>query len=211
MPYKASLLVCLVLSVSANATAQFALDLSGGVNRSWAPIDVPDGNQSGSSLDFEGRTAFFVGVTPSYAFSEHFRALLTVQYSAKGYAFPALLPDSKTNVRLGYVDLMPEVEWRPIERFGLSIGPYFGLNVGEQAGELQTNDFDLVRTVDVGAVGAARVYCGDFYALLRYGHGFTNISNIPFTDENGQLIDPLRQRIRNVQVGAGYRFGFRQN
>jgi len=132
-------------------------------------------------------------------------------YSTKGYQtdFGA---QGNFKTRYTYLTVTPQFEYIISNVVGISAGPFIGFKlyegVKDSSGEwVSTASQENIKSTDMGLTGAVRVYFKGAYLKIAYDHGLTNISNIAYTDSNGQSIDS-KSLTRNFQVGIGYMIDF---
>lgn len=174
-------------------------------------------------LDAEFRTAFFAGANARYAFTDHWAVQGDVQFSQRGFYFNTrgtlIVQDGqfatyrgRIDHRISYIDIMPQIEFRPVRHIGIAAGPYLSWKAGEaiRYGEVinwsNTKDNKLFNDTDFGLFGKLSGHFGPVTIFVSYLHGLADISKIIITDENGQFLGQLGANNQAFAVGAGYRF-----
>ncbi|HMQ59610.1 MAG TPA: outer membrane beta-barrel protein [Flavilitoribacter sp.] len=130
------------------------------------------------------------------------------QYSAKG--FSTLASDgSRMRTRNFYLDLMPQIEFRPAKIVSISAGVNLGYNIGERSKQAMKKwdepFIEVSDTLDFGGLLGLRFYLGRVSWNLIYNHGLVNRNGLEFTDFNGAPIPKPALYTRNIQLTAGYR------
>jgi hypothetical protein len=182
--------------------AQFALGAGGGVNFSDARFSGPE-----SIGDAKGITGFHVSVQPRYVFARRWSAITDLQYSRKGAILESA--NSQFGQRADYFDVLPQVEYRLLERLGVAVGVNVGWSIREEIkyddGDWEESilSLDLFDDPDFGLLFALRGYYGRFYATMSYCLGLRDVDNGMYTDDTGQIYDAEWYH-RNLQIGIGY-------
>jgi hypothetical protein len=196
------LLFSFMVIIGANvANAQLSIGPIAGLSLSnfRNTIDVPS--------DFKAVLRYFAGAQAQYAFNERFSAGLAAQYSAKG--FKVDLDESATKTRLDYFEIVPFAEYKPVKAIGVILGVNFGY-LTEALVKLEDKwvkpDFDFYEKWDVGALVGVRYYLKNMYAGLSYNRGIMPVSEIQFTDEQGELLSKAKQFNKSLQLSVGYNF-----
>jgi hypothetical protein len=181
--------------------AQFALGLGGGVNFSDARIE-------GFWNEAKGITGYHLSIQPRLVFARRWSAIMDLQYSRKG-AILESLGGYQFGVRAEYVDVMPQVEYRLLEHFGIAVGGNIGWSVREEIKNDASNwqpsvlDIEYFEDPDLGLLVALRGYYGRFYGTLSYCLGLRDVDDARYSDDTGQLYD-VEWYHRNLQIGIGY-------
>ncbi|MEO1410289.1 MAG: outer membrane beta-barrel protein [Bacteroidota bacterium] len=190
--------------------AQFYLDAYAGVNNSRVDIrNYPD-----ELNNAEGRTDLFLGLAPGFPLSDRWSVLLNTQFSRRGYAIREV-DDTRSQLRSSYLDFMPEIEYRPVNFLAIGLGVYYGAQVLEEFknddddwGSTSELSFEVLTAGDFGMVGKLRFNYRNYFAFVRYLYGFQNISNLTFTNFDGEEVREVKLLNRSLQVGLGYVFDF---
>lgn len=200
--FLALLLICSMSTIQ----AQFSLGLDVGLNYNHAKFSGINDFDT-NVFDTKAHLAYYLGLRPTYALSSKVNIGLGLQYSVKGYESQSGLYAPK--VRNYYLDMLPQVEFRPINLFSL-VG---GVNIGYLAETSAKIDekwdknyflFDAYKKVDFGLLLGLKMYLKQFYVTAHYNHGVVDINEITFTDANGEDIGTSNQFNRNLQIGIGY-------
>lgn len=174
-------------------------------------------------LDAKFRTGFFAGANVQWAFSKHWAVKGDAQFSQRGYYYNTLgtliivnnqyaAYRGRIDYKLSYIDIIPQIEFRPIRHIGIAAGTFMSWQVGESVryGDViewtNTNVTDLYHDVDLGFCGKLSGYFGPVSIFINYLHGLADISNIVLTDEQGQTLGQLGAKSQTIAVGAGYCF-----
>lgn len=193
-----------------DVTAQFSFGVTGGVNiANSVNGKFPDANVvmlvKPQSLLFS-----FLGVVPGYRFNDKWKILLEVQYSHKGQRVykPGVIDIS---YRYSYVDIMPQIEYTLFPHAVVGAGLYYGIRTKElvRVGDQDWEEFDIVELVDAtdaGVLASVKWEPSQFFLVGRYSRGLKNISQVFYTDINGQIQDGPGQWNSVMQVGLGYIF-----
>ncbi|HZV69208.1 MAG TPA: porin family protein [Saprospiraceae bacterium] len=184
---------------------QFSIGVSGGIN--YATNRFVD-----LDLIAPSRTIFyFAGITPEYQLNSKMSILTDIQFSQKGYADTTSLYPQKAKYRFTYLDFLPQVEYRILDHIGIGVGCNLGIKLKEdlKSGDMDWQDpylVELTKSFDFGLVGSIKGHFKDFSLFIRYNYGLKDISNLVFTDINGNEEIDLNQHNNNIQIGAGYTF-----
>ena len=151
---------------------------------------------------------YFFGASIKSKETEKISLILNMQYSQKGYKISSQLGDSE--FRGSYLDLLPEIECMVAKNFAASIGAYAGLLIKEEfalnQGKFKKPIIEITEKVDFGVHAALKYYIKDFYILGRYEFGIAKVTDLPFTDGTGSILENSNQRNRVLQLGVGFNF-----
>lgn len=184
--------------------AQFSIGLTGGINLSKTRF-------INFGLDSESVIYYFAGLTPGYQLSEKISLITEVQYSPKGYKEYDTISQSDYKVKFTYLDFLPQIEYRFHKNISVGAGCNIGVKISEDIkldneAWFANEDYEYVRSIDFGLVAAAKYHINNFHFLARINYGLMNISDLVFTDINGQILDGTKIKNMNIQLGAGYAF-----
>ncbi len=195
-------LTLLLLSSLTALKAQFSVGMAGGLNISTVSFVNVDYAKP------DMRFGYFVSVLPKYHLNQKMSVNLESQYSVVGY--------DNTNVitiknRFQYVTLAPQFEYRPTEAIGVYSGIAWGYKIAEAiradgSDWTSTKDTPFIKDTDLGALLGVRGYFDNIYFTAGFNYGIKNISNIFFTDGNGNNIPDAKQKNVYLQIGVGYLF-----
>ncbi len=175
-------------------------------------------------LDPKFRTAFFAGANARYAFHKRWAVQGDGQFSQRGFHYktpgtPIILNGQpaiykgRIDQKIGYVDVIAQVEFRPVKYIGISVGPYVSWKVheavryGDVVGWTKIDDeLSLVKDVDFGASAKLSGHLGPVTLFVSWLHGLVETSMISLSDENGTPLGWLTTKNRALAVGAGYNF-----
>ena len=156
---------------------------------------------------------YYVGLTGKISLPSKLAIITDVQFSQKGYQEKDQDETNSltaTGLRLAYIDIIPQLEFRPIPHFAMTIGGNVGIKVKEEVKIADkwedSSDLELTNNVDFGLLGGLRLYLGDFFVKTSYQLGLSQVFNVDFTDANGDALDVTTNN-RTFQVGVGYYFG----
>lgn len=189
------------------ASAQVKLGLKAGFNHANVEeIGFPSGLTSNPMY----KTAFHAGLTLQNNLSEKLAIRTELLYSRKGYKVdsPGVSYDQ---FDLNYLSLPVLASFQFIPCLMLEAGPEIGYLVKAQ-GKIDNKkdevDFLFENNWDLGLSGGLRFYpIKTLYLAGRYIHGFSNINDVNFTDENGEPLSPeAKTRNRAFQLSLGYEF-----
>ena len=185
---------------------QFSLNFLTGANYSNCKFENFEG------ISPKARVGYFFGLAPSYRIGEKVQFQIDFQYSLKGYNTGTQAPTS-AEFRYGYLDMIPEVEFRVYEHLALGFGVNYGIKLNEQfkIGALEwsnAGNYGTVSSTDFGLTGRLKIDYKNVFGFVRYNLGLVNIAAVVFTDGNGQEIEDAKQMNRNLQIGIGYKLRF---
>ncbi len=131
-----------------------------------------------------------------------------IQYSAKGFTFDNGVTDEYSRLKVIYLDLLPQVEFRPANFLGITVGVNLGYKLNEKLkspGEDWADPFsEFKNDLDFGALLGLRLNFDRLNLKIHYNHGISNSSVSVFTDANGTPIASITQYNRNLQLTVGY-------
>lgn len=197
------LILSLSFFCSPLAYSQFSLGISGGLNLSHSPFNDMVVFNTGY------RSAYFLGVTPKYHLNSHLAILSDIEYSVKGFESKGNNIQLDSESRYTYLDFSPEITYHLADFLSLGMGGYIGFKLDEEqriaGGEWSsTKDLEFIKSTDFGLVGSIRGNLHNFFLVMSYQHGLQDISNLQYTDPNGEPLTSGKQRNRNIQLGIGY-------
>lgn len=191
---------------------QMGLSFSAGVNNSNCTF------KKFEETTPKARFGYFFGVAPSYQISKKMLFQVDVQYSLRGYDIDNENNPTVSGVRYRYLDIIPEVEFSIHKYLALGFGANYGIKLNEQ---FKTNEngnwstvsdgLEVIKSTDFGLTGKIKANYKNIFGFVRYNLGLKNISDLTFTDSNGQNIEDAKQLNRNLQIGVGYTFNLRKN
>lgn len=169
------------------------------------------------------RTGFFAGANARWAFTDSWTVQGNMQFSQRGFNYitrgtwiildgQAASFTGQVDYRISYLDVVPQIEFKPIRYIGIAAGPYFSWQLGESIryGEVidwtstkENNQFD---TADLGLAGKLSGNIGRLTVFVSYMHGLTNISKIIIIDGTGTHLGRLSAYNRAIAAGAGFNF-----
>lgn len=176
------------------------------------------------AADPKWRTGFQAGASLNWQLNERFYVPVTAQFSQRGFyantesAYIVIdgqiaLFRGRVDYRLSYLDLMPQLAFKPVRYLSISAGPYLSWRLGESVryGDVidwkSTKDIPLYRDTDLGLAVRLGVHAGPVSVFAGYLFGLSNVaSEIILVDENGQTLGELSAKTRAFHVGAGFQF-----
>ncbi|MEZ4892929.1 MAG: porin family protein [Saprospiraceae bacterium] len=206
---KAIITLLLTVWFAESTFGQVNLGFSAGLNNSTGKVT------NFEEIPVKGRFGYFVGIAPNYRISKKWQFQIDFQYSLKGFDIDNQGRFTAKGFRYGYLDMMPEIEYRLVEYLSLGLGVNYGIKLNEQfkiedEDWSNSGDFEVINPTDFGLTGKLKVNYKNVYGFVRYNIGLTNIANFTFTDREGQNIDDAKQFNRNLQIGIGYTLNFRK-
>ena len=214
-----SVLACLLLALSLTAQEQA---------RPWSVTLQAGATVSGIGLEWDAfepkfRTGFFVGAGVRFAISERWALPLDVRYAQRGFYYNTpgtfLVRDNQLAVyrgrvdhRAAYLDIVPQIEFRPIRRIGIAVGPYLSTRLSEAVryddvvGWTDTRKNALFDDIDLGLSAKLSGHFGPVSVFASYLHGLTDSANLPLADANGLSLGRVAAKGRAVLVGVGWAF-----
>jgi hypothetical protein len=151
---------------------------------------------------------FHAGLLAKIHVTDGFFVRPEVQYSRKGYRFPAIGSDGQGNVRYHYV-AVPILAGIPVgSKFSFLIGPEFGYLVKANS-KFSTSTRDVTQNFerfDWGLdLGGAWQITSTLGLEVRYNYGFYGLVKGMITDQNGDYIgSALDGANRVIQAGLFY-------
>ncbi len=163
---KIVLVIMAVIGVSLYGNAQSVhFGAKGGVN--FADL---------SDVSGSGRTGYHIGLLAEIGFAQ-FAIQPEVLYSAQGLE----------DLELDYLNVPILAKYYVIPNLSIEVGPQFGINV-------QDDDWDDVKSFDMGGAVGVGYKLGDFFAQARYNFGFSD------------AIDNTSAKNSVFQLSVGYLF-----
>lgn len=196
----------LLLLSSVSLQAQFALGISAGLNNSKTRITGYEFKNSISN-----RASWHVGVSPAFVF-EKLILLSDIQYSVKG-ARSAVGTAFEVSSRLKLVEVLPEIQYKPIPWLGIGAGVNLGFLLEYEQKEKEGGwksliDDEAVNKNCVGIFGTISGHYKNFFLKIRYNPDLKEIVRMEFIDEVEGVEYDIKQFNVNWQFSAGYYFLF---
>lgn len=195
-------LILIGLSASIGLFAQFTISPVFGANFSKLNVNK-------FKDDIEPGLRYYVGVQGKYDISSKFSTGLGLQYTVKGYNTNAVDTGFIASAWLNYFDIAPFLEFHPITHLSFSAGGSLGFNIHEEyniIGEKDRRNLTLNKQLDISAFIGARYYFDRFFVSVQYNNSVVPISDVAYTDENGNQIGGGKEYNQNLQLGVGYNF-----
>jgi hypothetical protein len=193
----------------ASSNAQVGISVASGLNVSNCKFTNYE------ALSTTARTDYFLSLAPSYQLNEKFRLLVDFQYSRKGFALSNTNSPTNSESRYSYLDVIPQIEYKLHRFFAIGLGVNYALLVNEdikneKGNWVNTKKLETIKQSDFGIIGKIKGEYKNIFCFVSYNLGLKDIVNITFTDENGNSV-ATSQFNRNLQIGLGYTFNFKQN
>lgn len=183
--------------------AQSGLGVSAGLNFSAVRMSDP-----GFFTKTGTKTGFVFGAYYRSEISGQWAFLTELQYASKGFSFFDDFSGSWVKIRILYLDFLPQMEFRPIPKIGVSAGMNIGRRLYEKIkgpdGEWREPIFRFAKDLDIGALAGIRFYLDRLNVGFHYNHGLTNSNDIIFTDINGNPLSSVKQKKQVLQMKVGY-------
>lgn len=174
-----------------------------------------------SNVDYDGvdilipesRLGYFVGGVLKFDLTHRISVFGEMQYSLKGNKTVAGNNLPETEYKYGYFDLIPGLEFNLFKGLHLGAGVNFGIRVNEfqkiaNGDWIDTSEIGIVSGTDYGLSTHLKLYHNKFFVFIRYNFSLKDVSDLTYTDINGNPIGTLDQYNRNTQLGFGYLIGF---
>lgn len=120
--------------------------------------------------------------------------------------------DETTNSTLVYLNLSPQLEFKPKDFFSVSAGGYAKLMIIESINSAFFDQlsifppFNFFKGYDAGLAGGVNYFHKRWTFRLQYLHGLVNVSDdITLTNQNGEAIGQKEQYNRILQLTGTYR------
>ncbi len=207
---KALVVTALLTTCCAMAPAQVVLGVKAGAGLSKVMVmNVP------ANLDFEGydyRFSIQGGATATQPISEKFSIAAELLYELKGTIFPASDVSEEAQLSLHYLSLPVLANYEFFQGFRIEVGPQIGYRLAADIDKLSNvapftaEDIYNVEW-DVGLSGGIKYYAPyNLYLSARYTHGLSQVSNLKFTDANGEPYADIKLQNQAFQLSLGYEF-----
>lgn len=148
------------------------------------------------------------GVFYDFKLGKKWAIVPEVQYSSKGFTFLEGINESKVRTKTAYLDILPQVEYRPATFLGITGGVNIGIKLDEKIKgpdeKWKTALVELNKNRDFGFLIGIRFYLNRLNFKVHYNYGIRNNS---FAEEavieGGELLK-FKQFNRNLQFTVGY-------
>jgi hypothetical protein len=218
--YKHFFLYCLSMLMAAPSFTQVHLEIQSGVSLGTRAF-TPD-TEEVVFVDVESGpiTQFTAALGAKKYLTEQFGIGLEAQFAQRGFSQTATGTPVASGFRASYLDLIPQVEFRPWPFLGLVAGGLLGFRVeeayrtAEDNWESYTNLANLgVRTrgEDAAILLGLRGYWKQFFFSANYLHGLIAVESFTVTDANGEDIGQVEGRHRGVRLCIGYQLPIGQS
>ena len=161
--------------------------------------------------DSKSKANVFIGVHTMTALSDKYALGFDVEYSFKGYRLgvDSIFNSNEPEYKYTYLDFQPYLIRNVNQNLSFGAGAYLGLNIKEEYKDFfndweDIGQFDTFSAVDYGLLFNVRYTVDRFMLKFEYNHGLKDVSDIVYTDFEGNLIGEANQKLRNFQIGIGY-------
>ncbi len=203
------MLTCCVLSTCA-AVAQVNFGLKAGVGLTKvAFVNFPD-YLNDEDTDF--RFAYLGGITLNNSFTDAFSISTELLYELKGTKFPADEVSEANTLNLHYLSLPILANYEIFPGLRAELGPQISYRLSadfeKQAPDSPVKAEDIYNEKwDLGIIGGLKYYtASNIFINARYTHGLSSVSDLKFTDINGEPSLTIKSRNRAFQLSLGYEF-----
>ncbi len=192
---------CLVFAISVKA--QFMLSPIAGLNFS---------NMTASSTAYYKTYTvlrYYLGVQPSYDINEKFNVGAGVQFATKGYRWGDMGATSETEIRTGFLEFAPFAMYKPMKIVGIYAGASLGYQVEEKVkngGKWSSPFIDFSENYDFGGVVGIRMFAKNVFVNLGLYRSLLPINEVNLTDDEGNILETVRQFNQVLSLGVGYNF-----
>jgi hypothetical protein len=197
------IILLLTFTFSESTFGQFNLDFSTGMNYSTCKFETFETFE----INTKPKLGYFLAFGPNYRI-KRVKFNLDFQYSNKGFEDD----NSGIKYRFSYLDFISEIEYNIVEYLTIGVGINYGLKLHEyakqQEGWINIDFIETIVNTDLGLVGKVKMNYNNMFGFVRYNIGIKDISELMFTNDNGESLRGIEQSNRNLQIGIGYRLGF---
>ena len=197
-----SILILLAGFFSIASYAQVQFGLKGGLNFATVRYISTDNSKA--------RVGWNAGLLSEIPIQENLLIRPELLYSSKGFGFSAMGTNSAGAVKLNYMAVPVLFGYRPTASSALFLGPEFGYltkAVSKSSG-ISTDMTGTFRHFDMGFdIGAAYTISKGFGIEARYNHGFKDLVNVVYMNNNEDISGQGKDGANSVlQVGIFYMF-----
>ncbi|MBK9254688.1 MAG: outer membrane beta-barrel protein [Saprospiraceae bacterium] len=184
------------------AKAQVKISAGGGANFSNISITKVENFKTNST------TNYFLSVRPELIISEKLNIGLDIQFSRKGYNSEVNNNQEVAGYRFQYLDMIPQLQYKFIKQIGIFTGLGVAIRTSEKfnIGDIWRESVQKIsKSSDFTYVFGIRVYPLEKLALhFQYAGSLSSISNLEFTDDQGQTVEGAAIYLKNLQIGLTY-------
>lgn len=201
-----AVLFCLGKAVYAQTT------LGVKVGAGLAKIAIKDVPEHLNSDIYDTRASYLGGVSLHHALSGKLGVATELLYELKGTRVKVENDPAGNTLNLHYFSLPLLAYYELIPMLRIEFGPQVGYRFAASYERMEPNAPFTAKDIydqewDIGLSGGLKVYfLKQVSFTARYVHGFSNVSNIRFTDENGEPTARVKQHNRNLQLALSYEF-----
>jgi hypothetical protein len=203
---KLVILQTIILFLINIVNSQINIQVSGGIDLSTVSYDGPD------VINPQIFKGYHLELNFQHELGENFNLNILGQYLSRGY----LIKNSNgSGVKRNYIDLQPELSFKPLINTEIGIGLYFGVLHSfyskSSNGDWQNlADIGITDKNDHGLSFLIRQSINHVVLYLRYKYGIQKLNEIMYTDINGNPIGSSTEKNRQIQIGIGYNFNIKK-
>lgn len=164
-------------------------------------------------FDYKYTPRISAGVQTQYGFSGKFVMGLGLQYTAKGFRTRGA-DGGILEMRLDYIEAIPTVEYKPFDFMGIVLGPSIGylmdVDYKEDSSKWTDPFTNFYNDMELGAMAGLKFYWKDLFLNLTFNRSLLTVTNINFTDENGNTIKTGKEFNQSFRLGVGYNIHLRK-
>jgi len=193
------ILFLILVSIN-NSLAQFSMSAEAGINRSALVFSVK------GLEDFWVNP--FLGVQTHFKQNEKLQFNIATSLSARGYSEYRFL-SLAYRYKLVYLDVIPSIEYKPINWLGIGLGFYGSAKLFEGyrtrsiPWEFQDNR-KIFKRIDAGIYPFLRGYYKKLFLQIGCQQGLVKILDMHLKDLNGESLGTLEARNWSYTLSLGY-------
>jgi hypothetical protein len=176
-------------------------------------LNISSQHFSSNLEDVNPALRYYVGVQAKNSMSEKWAAGLGLQLIAKGYTKEGNNLNDLTSATLSYLEAAPFVEFKPTAKVGILLGGAIGFSLAENYDIIGARDrpiLNLYDPLDLSGMAGLKYYFRQFFLCATFSHSFVSISDITYTDENGNPDGESKIYNQGLQIGVGYQFDLKK-
>lgn len=150
----------------------------------------------------------FAGMQVGYDFSKKIGIGLSGQYVGKGYK-AEFIDETPLEFKYDYIEVVPFVEYKAFPFLGAVLGPSFGFLREVSAkvdNEMVNAIFNFVDEKELGMMAGLKLYWKDLFFNLTFNRSLKPVSELTYTDENGNDAGTGKEFNKSFRLGVGYNF-----
>lgn len=190
--------------------AQTTLGVKAGAG--LANIVIKDVPEHLNSDIHDTRASYLGGVTLHHALSGKLGVATELLYELKGTRIKVENDPAGNALNLHYLSLPVLAYYELIPRLRIEFGPQVGYRFAASFERMERNAPFTAKDIydqewDIGLSGGLRFYVLKQVSFTaRYVHGFSSVTSVRYSDENGEPGARVKQQNRNLQFSLGYEF-----